>query len=342
MFKRWSATVAIFLASVSFMFVSWAPTSFAHGDSVAFLDLSLKKGVISSVIQIDLNDLRMDAIPPDEDPFLKTPEHIDKFLKKYQKEVGSYLLSNMTLYSDYLPLKGKMTQLKYIEKEGEPQPFAEAILEYPVRDAPKIVELSYNLVLDRDPWHVAYVNLEIGELKKTEVFVEQIRKLQIGQMSVQDAFQRYFMLGLMHMLTDFMVILFLVGFLISCRYIKKTIAAISIFIGVSSITLILASMQILTIPSNVIESVTVLSIIIVALYALFSKNKKYILWAAGGFGLVYGFGFSTGLAGIRAEEEHLVPSVVAFNVGIEVALILIALILYFAIRYLFRIKKLDS
>lgn len=342
MFKRWSATVAIFLAIVGFMLGSWAPAALAHGDSVAFMDLSLKKGVIRSVIQIDLNDLRMDAIPPDEESLLQTPEQIDNYLKKYQKEVGSYLLSNLTLYSDYLPLKGKVTQLKYIEKEGEPQPFAEAILEYPAKIAPTLVGLDYNLVFDRDPWHVVYVNLKIGELEKNEVFVEQIRKLQIGEMSLQNAVQRYFLLGLMHMLTDFKVILFLLGFLISCRYIKKTIAAMSLFIGASSITLILSSMQILTLPDGFIHLFTILSMVIVALYALFIKNKKYILWAAGGFGLIYGFNFSEGLDGIRAEEEYLAPSVIAFNVGIEVALALIVLILYPAIHYLFRMKKQDK
>lgn len=208
MFKRWSAAIAIFLVIISFMFGSWAPTSLAHGTSVAFMELSLKQGVISSVIQIDLNDLRMDAIPPDEDPILNTPEQIDQFLKKYQKEVGNYLLSNMTLYSDYLPLKGKLTEIKYIEKEGEPQPFAEASFEYPVRNDPKIFELSYNLVFDRDPWHVGYANVELGELKKSEVFVEQVRKLQVGQMSLQNAAQQYFILGLTHLLTDFKFILF--------------------------------------------------------------------------------------------------------------------------------------
>ena len=42
-------------------------------------------------------------------------------------------------------------------------------------------------------------------------------------------------------------------------------------------------------------------------------------WLAGGFGLVHGFGFSSVLADLGLPAQARVLSLVAFNVGIEIA-----------------------
>lgn len=124
----------------------WAPLTFAHdGASLAYSDVSMKDGVITYKLQLDMYDMRAGATQNDPNRQFTTPEVFNQFVRNSQDEVETYLLSQIKLYADNLQLDGKLTQLTYLEKDN--QPFAEAILEYPVRSNPQHVKLDYDLVL---------------------------------------------------------------------------------------------------------------------------------------------------------------------------------------------------
>ncbi|MBW7453097.1 HupE/UreJ family protein [Paenibacillus sepulcri] len=322
------------------MFGIWVPVSAAHGNiSVAYSDISMEKGIIKYVFQLDMYDMIAEVNLDDPDINLSTQEVLNRFYSKYHAEVATDLLSKIELYADNLPLKGKLTQFRFIEKEGEAQPFAEVVLEYPVRNVPRQLALNYNVVFERDQWHVNYVNLHVDELQKTAVFITQLHELQVGQMSLQYALKQFFLIGLEYWLTAVEAILFLLALLIGCRSVKQYLMVAVIFAVALCLTLILAGLHILVLPDRFVESLIALSILYIALNSLFNKNMKYQIGLAGGFGLIHGFGFAEAVSGMRVDGGHSVSSLAAYNVGIETGLLLLALILYPIIHYLHKIKR---
>jgi hypothetical protein len=334
MVKKWFGFFALSLV----LFALWGgPVTFAHdGDSLAYSDISIKDGVISYKLQLDMYDMRAGATQDDPDRQFSTPEVLNQFVRNSQAEVEAFLLSQIKLYADNLQLDGKLTQLTYLEKDN--QPFAEAILEYPVRHNPQQFVLKYDLVFDMDEWHVNYVTLDLGELKQNAVLVNDLREVHVGHVSLEHAIKKFFQFGVEKVLLDFEHILFLLGLLIGVKSMKQLLVFVGIFAAAQSLTLMLANLHILMLPDKLVESVIALSILYVALNGLLNKNKEPNLWLATCFSLIHGFGFAEVMSDMSDIGEHVAPSLIAYNVGIEVSLVLIVLILYPVIYHIRRIK----
>lgn len=316
-----------------------APATLAHqNESIAYSDISFEDGVIKYVLQIDMYDIRVATTPDDPDIGSSTPEVLERFTSASQAEVENYVLSKIQLYADNFLLKGKLTQLHTIERVNESQPFAEAVLEYPVKNIPKRFVMEYHLVFESDQWHVNFVDLAIGDLKKSVVMVNEIQELQVGEMSLQYTFKKFFLLGLGHGLTGFEAIIFAIAFLIGCKSVKQTLVVTVSFVVANLLTLTLTGLHILTLPAQLIEIVIALSILSISLYTLFKGNEKYRLWLVGGFGLFYGSGFAEVFSRMKGDNEHYVSSLMSISGGIEVGLCVIVLILYPAIHYARKIK----
>ncbi len=111
---------------------------------------------------------------------------------------------------------------------------------------------------------------------------------------------------------------------------KKVIVLITAFTIGHSTTLALATLNILNIPTDLIEFLIPVTIFISAFSDFFydkQKNAekihhlKYIL--AMFFGLIHGLGFSNYLRELLGNEENIVSPLFAFNVGLELGQIII-------------------
>lgn len=97
-----------------------------------------------------------------------------------------------------------------------------------------------------------------------------------------------------------------------------------------SITLTLATLDIVQLNSQFVESVIALSIVIVALHDLWQlqwgHGEARVGWRsmfAFGFGLIHGFGFASVLAELELPREALAWSLASFNIGVEIGQIMI-------------------
>ncbi|TYA74715.1 HupE/UreJ family protein [Seonamhaeicola marinus] len=114
---------------------------------------------------------------------------------------------------------------------------------------------------------------------------------------------------------------------------------ITFFTIAHTITLSLASLQILTLPSRLVESLIALSIGLAAYHNIrpIFKGKDWII--AFVFGLFHGFGFATVLGELGFKGENLSLSLLGFNIGVEIGqLVIIAAI--FPVLFLIRKLKL--
>jgi hypothetical protein len=84
-----------------------------------------------------------------------------------------------------------------------------------------------------------------------------------------------------------------------------------------SITLSLAALQIISLPSRWVESAIAASVVIAALNNLRGRidSRRWVM--AFGFGLIHGFGFASVLADLGLPQGALVLALVGFNLGVE-------------------------
>ena len=143
----------------------------------------------------------------------------------------------------------------------------------------------------------------------------------------------YFNLGFDHLLKGIDHIVFLICLIFLVNGFINLIKVVTAFTIAHSITLSLSFLGIVTISQSVIEALIALTIVFVALDAAENKNKNFPWYYAFGFGLLHGFGFSGALSEIGINNNELSLSLLFFNIGIEVAQLVIIpipfLIVYF-------------
>lgn len=90
-----------------------------------------------------------------------------------------------------------------------------------------------------------------------------------------------------------------------------------------SVTLLLAALGVWRLPTALTESLIALSIVLVALHNLLEQAPRGRVLLSAAFGLIHGFGFASSLAETGLPRRGTVASLLAFNVGIELAQLLL-------------------
>ena len=102
-----------------------------------------------------------------------------------------------------------------------------------------------------------------------------------------------------------------------------------------SLTLALAALHIVTLPTRWVESVIAASVVIAAVNNLLPLFRERSWIVAFAFGLVHGFGFANVLAEAGLTKASLALALVGFNVGVEIGQLAIVA-LFVPLAYQFR------
>ncbi|MGI8671872.1 MAG: HupE/UreJ family protein [Luteitalea sp.] len=115
-------------------------------------------------------------------------------------------------------------------------------------------------------------------------------------------------------------ILFLVGLLLPGGRMRRLLGIVTAFTIGHSVTLVLATLSIVTPPSHLVEPLIALSIVFVGADNLFvgTRARDVRIWVALLFGLVHGFGFASVLRDTGLPSTALGVSLLAFNLGVEI------------------------
>ncbi|MDW3196854.1 MAG: HupE/UreJ family protein [Cytophagales bacterium] len=166
------------------------------------------------------------------------------------------------------------------------------------------------------------------------------------------AFELYFGLGLDHILdlNGYDHILFVIA--LSCVYSlqqwKGVLGMITAFTIGHSITLALATFDIIPLDSALVEFLIPVTIVITAVSNLFTSSEeksgkwKVNIYYAGFFGLIHGMGFSNYLRSLLGGEESIVLPLFAFNIALEVGQIIIVAIFLIITLILTRVFSVPS
>jgi hypothetical protein len=93
---------------------------------------------------------------------------------------------------------------------------------------------------------------------------------------------------------------------------------VTAFTVAHSITLSIAALQIVELPSRFVESAIAASVVLAAANNLWPLVERRRWLVAFGFGLIHGFGFASVLTELGLPKDALVLSLLGFNVGVEI------------------------
>ena len=158
-------------------------------------------------------------------------------------------------------------------------------------------------------------------------------------------FETYLKLGFDHILDPnaYDHILFVVSFslLASLSSWKKLFWLVTAFTIGHSMTLAMSVLDVIKIPSNIVEFLIPITIILSCADNIFQANKdlsfspRYILILI--FGFIHGMGFSNFFKAILGKEESILVHLFSFNIGVELAQLCIVFLSVLIIQLLKKI-----
>ena len=137
-------------------------------------------------------------------------------------------------------------------------------------------------------------------------------------------------LGVEHILTGYDHLLFLFALLIVAGSFTASLKVITSFTVAHSLTLGLATFDVVQLPSRIVEPLIAASIVYVSIENLIRRGEsRGRLALTFGFGLIHGLGFATVLRelGLGSSSGGIILPLLSFNLGVELGQILVAAIL---------------
>ncbi|HEX9649981.1 MAG TPA: HupE/UreJ family protein [Cyclobacteriaceae bacterium] len=167
-------------------------------------------------------------------------------------------------------------------------------------------------------------------------------------------FGLYFQLGVEHILDTrgYDHILFIIALCViyNAREWSRVLILVTAFTIGHSITLVLATLELISVRTDVVEFLIPVTILITATNNIFSKpssgtrriqvNYLFALF----FGLIHGLGFSNYLKSLLGTDSSVITQLFAFNIGIEAGQIIIVgiyMIVAFIANGIFYISRRD-
>lgn len=316
----------------------------AHKASDSYLVLQADGANIAGQWDIALRDLEHAiGLDADGDGAITWGE-----LKARHAAIAAYALGRLKLRTESRDCDIKVADhLVDTHSDG-----AYAVLRFEARcsaSASRAIEIDYRLFFDLDPTHRGLLRWQSGKLTTTGVLAPDRPAMRInGEETTRLAqFIAYARDGLWHIWIGIDHILFLLSLLLPAVLVatargwapverfapafRDVFKVVTSFTVAHSITLSLAALSIISLPSRLTETAIAFSVLLAALNNVWPvvHGKRWMV--AFGFGLIHGFGFASVLADLGLPQDALLTALVGFNLGVEAGqLVIVAAFLPFA------------
>ena len=141
--------------------------------------------------------------------------------------------------------------------------------------------------------------------------------------SLPSTMRRYLVTGIEHIFLGYDHVAFLIAVVLWARRPVPVLKIVTAFTVAHSITLSLAALNVLVIPSRLVDPAIAASIVFVALENFFSRDIDRRWRVTFAFGLVHGFGFAEALHELGLPLNATITGLAAFNVGVEIGQVVI-------------------
>ena len=301
----------------------------AHISSSGFLVVHVQGAMLSGSLEIALRDAELAVgVDANHDGKITWGE-----LRATERRLAQYVAQHLTLSAQgsECPLTFQPLQVnERVDGNYAWLPFtAQCAAE------PRKLSVRYSLMDDLDPSHRGLLTLTSGNTAQTGVLggKNATASFTVDEPSRWRAFVEYLRAGIEHIWGGIDHLLFLISLLLPAVLSRKRgrwepvpsarpafmsiLKVVTAFTLAHSITLTLAALDVVRLPSRLTESVIAASIIVAALNNIFPVVTESRARIAFAFGLLHGFGFASVLADMGLPSGARLLSLLAFNLGIE-------------------------
>lgn len=312
------------------LFALTSPLALAHKPSDSYLAIRVEGAAVNGQWDISLRDLDF-AIGLDDsgDGEITWGE-----VKAHHTDIAAYSLARLKLRSggtDCLPLPTEFL----IDDHSDG---AYSVMRFAASCPAQVttLEIAYSLFADLDPQHKGLLRLEHGAATRTAIFSpERARQsFELAKISALTQFFDYAREGVWHIWIGFDHILFLLSLLLPAVLVLEggrwqsvarfppafweVFKIVTSFTVAHSITLSLAALSVISLPSRLVESAIAVSVVLAALNNVLPVVHGRRWMVAFAFGLIHGFGFASVLKDLGLPQGALLIALVGFNLGVEV------------------------
>jgi hypothetical protein len=336
------------LLSALLLLLALSP-ALAHkpSDSRLSLGVSDAAGQIEGRWDIALRDLdEAVGLDADDDGIITWGE-----LRQRHADIARYALARLSIAADGTPCRIEAgEQLVDTHSDG-----AYTVLPLQIRCAgtPRELAIGYRLLADIDAQHRGLLALTTAAGTRSALLLPQgePQRFILAQPARLQQFVGYLVEGVWHIWIGFDHILFLLSLLLPAVLVWHrpswqpvarfapafwdVVRVVTAFTLAHSITLSLATLQLVSLPSRAVEAAIAASVLLAALNNLrpLVLGRRWLV--AFGFGLIHGFGFASVLAELGLPGDALLLALLGFNLGVELgqlAIVLVFLPLAYALR----------
>jgi hypothetical protein len=315
------------LPAVLFLLV--ASSALAHKPSDSYLAVRVEGAHVSGQWDIALRDLDF-AIGLDDsgDGDITWGE-----VKAHHADIAAYALARLKLRSEGADCPARAGELLADDHSDG----AYSVMRFAATCPEEVttLEISYGLFADIDPQHRGLLRLEHGVATRTAIFGPEraTQSFELAKISALTQFFDYGREGVWHIWIGFDHILFLVSLLLPAVLVLdggrwqavtrfppafwEVFKIVTSFTVAHSITLSLAALGVISLPSRLVESAIATSVVLAALNNVFPVVHGRRWMVAFAFGLIHGFGFASVLRDLGLPQDALLIALVGFNLGVE-------------------------
>lgn len=289
----------------------------AHTGSMAFWKVSTDGDAAHSQVIVSLVDFGWTS------EALTTPEHGGVLTEQRRRKIGQVLLQYFQVIED-----GRATPATLVSARLLPPDAIEVVARHELSaDASVRLARSTFHVLTDDS-HRVLARIEHGDSSVPIVLTASTTDYVLSAsaaagdgwlpaLAPAGSLRAMLLLGVEHIVTGYDHVLFLLCLLVPGGTWRSRVAIVTAFTVAHSVTLGLAALHLVVLPTRFVEVAIALSLAYVAIENVLVDRPRVRWPLAFGFGLVHGFGFAGMLDVLGMPAGQLVSSVLAFNVGIE-------------------------
>ena len=147
--------------------------------------------------------------------------------------------------------------------------------------------------------------------------------------------RNYTELGLEHIALGWDHLLFVALMVLIARSARRTLIVVTGFTLAHSLTLALSTLELVSLPIQIVETAIALSIVFLATEIARGNQEtlthRYPVLVTGAFGLLHGFGFASVLREVGLPAAELPTALLFFNVGVEIGQVAFVLAIFTAV-----------
>jgi hypothetical protein len=319
----------LFRIVLGLLILAYTPVLRAHKASDSYLTLKIAGEHIAGRWDIALRDLDF-AIGLDSDD---NGEITWGEVRRRREAVFDYALSRLNLAGDNA--RCPLRSANYLIETHTDGAYSVLMFTAACGNAPTRINIDYSLLFDLDPQHRGLLRVEFGKATHTAVLspTQPNQQIEVAEIKAGTAFLQYFREGVWHIWLGYDHILFLLSLLFPAVLIRQhrkwlpaarfrpvlleVVKIVTAFTVAHSLTLSLATLGVIELPSRWIESAIAASVVLAALNNVYPLISKKLWGVAFGFGLIHGLGFANVLKDLGLPEDMLILTLLAFNLGVE-------------------------